>query len=414
MTDFDQDLKQSLATQAARVPQSSDLGRGAVVRGRSIRRRRRVVGGVAFAAVVAIAVPVGLEVGDSVSRNDGQVAPATTGPTTPTEITGPRQVQLDLTALPLADEPPQIPYVEGQTVVVGDERYNVDATDDLKAVAAFDGGAHAYVSRNGAAELVRVTPEGSEVLGAAAGTPIASADLRWNAYALGDVDKFGNVLRGITLTLFDSQDGSTSEINLPAANNVDIYALVDGTVYLRPQSSDGTELPLQSWAAGEAAPTVVSGSFAATAVSPNGDLVADLTKVTDFGTQTCSDVVDLVSGADVWATCKNQVLGFSPDGSFAWAGPEYADGYAPVEIAILDARTGEVIRELQGPGDIDHPVFFMNASFEDEDHLLIRAEQDGQTALVRCTVPTGECESALPPVDGTSDTTGSPYLLSNF
>ncbi|MBA2532709.1 MAG: hypothetical protein H0V23_11500, partial [Nocardioidaceae bacterium] len=65
MTGFDQDLKQSLATQASRVPQGSDLGRGAIVRGRGIRRRRRVVGGVAFAALVAIAVPVGLEVGGS-------------------------------------------------------------------------------------------------------------------------------------------------------------------------------------------------------------------------------------------------------------------------------------------------------------------------------------------------------------
>jgi len=407
MTDLDQDLKQSLATQASRVPQGSDLGRGAIVRGRGIRRRRRVVGGVAFAALVAIAVPVGLEVGDSVSRNDGQVAPATTGPTTPTEITGPRQVNLDLTALPLADEPPQIPYVEGQTVVVGDERYNVDATGDLKAVAAFDGGAHLFVSRGSTAELVRVTPEGSEVLGAAAGTPIASADLRWNAYAIGDVDKFGNVLRGITLTLFDSQDGSTSEINLPAANYVDIYALVDGTVYLRPHSSDGTELPLQTWAPGQEAPSYLPTNYYASAVSDDGRVIADMTKVTDFGS--CTEVRG--SGrSSLWQTCAQSILGFSPGAVFAWAGPAYLDGYSLGDIVIIDAQTGDVIRRLPS---FDNGLDFMDATFEDADHLLIRVEQGGQTALVRCAASTGQCELAVPVADGTSEL-GSPYLLSNL
>jgi len=407
MTDFDQDLKQSLTTQASRVPQSYELGRDAIVRARGIRRRRRVVGGVAFAAVLAIAVPVGLQVGDAVPRGDRQIAPATTEPAPPPEITGPTRIDMSLASLPLSDEPPLIPYIDGRTMVAGDERYEVDAKGDIRAAAVFNGGAHLYINRDNVVELVRITPQGTGQLGAAAGFPLASADLRWNAYAIDDGQ------RGVTLTLFDSQESTAVSSTLTKADGVDLHAVVGGTVYFRPILPNGTKLPLQSWAAGEDAPTVVPGSYAATAVSSDGRLIADLTKVTDFGTQTCSDVVDqAASGATLWTTCKNQVLGFGPDGLFAWAGPEYADGYAPVEIAILDARTGEVIRKLQGPGDIDHPVFFMAATFEDEDHLLIRAEQDGQTALVRCTVSTGECELAVPTVDGTSlEGDGSPYLL---
>ncbi len=439
---FDEDLKRSLATQASRVPGTHDLGRSAITQARSIRRRRQVVGAVAAAAMVAIAVPVGLQVGDAVTRTQRQLDPATsntapsegptsaTAPTTepeptspsptatepatspspkatepPRTISGPTRIDIDFATLPAADEPPLVPYVEGRSVVIGDTRLEVDAKGEVVGAAAFDGGAHVYMS-DGTGRLVRVTDAGTEELGAAAGGPIASPDLRWNAYAIGATDKFGNVERGITLAIFDSATGSTSTVQLPAANSVRMLALVDGTVYYKPERPDGTRQPMSSWAAGEESPTVVAGSYDATALSWDGRVVAALTEVTDFGS--CTQVVDRTSGSALMDTCDHSVLGLSPDGSFAWAGPAYLDGYSIGDLALLDTRTGEVIRRLPS---FDNGVEFMDATFEDADHLLIRAEQRDQTALVRCTVSTGDCELATPPADGTSDIGGSPYRL---
>lgn len=384
-----------------------------------------MVSGAAFAAVLVVGVPVGLEVGDAVSRGDGQFAPATPGPQPsegPTsgpsasapewEITGPTQVSLDLAELPTATEPPFIPYVDGRTIVMGDWSIDVPGKQRVTAVAPFLTGAHVLLNDGGSSELVSYLEGGQgEVVGAAAGVPLATADLRWNAYAVGKVDEFGNNRPGLTLTVFDSQEFTFDSIELPAANYVDFYAIADGTVYFRPHAPGGGEPPLQTWTPGQDAPTTLPLELRASAVSADGQVVAEVTEVTDSGS--CSHVVELASGQPLWETCDHQIRGFSPDRSFAWAGPGYADGYAPARIAILDAETGTVIRKLQGPEDFDRPVFFMNATFEDEDHLLIQAEQDSQTALVRCTVSTGDCELAVPLAAGTSLETGSPYLLSS-
>lgn len=425
---FDEDLKRSLTTQAARVPQTYDLSSSAITRARGIRRRRRVVGGVVAAAVVAVAIPVGLQVGDAVTRTERQLAPATSG-TAPSEgptaepslsptaspateppeqtITGPKQVDIDFATLPAADEPPRVPYLEGQVFVIGDSRVEVDVEGDVMGGVPFDGGAHVYVSRGGTGQLVRVTDGGTEQLGVAAGGPIASTDLRWNAYAIGAADRFGNVDRGITLAIFDSSDGSTSTVELPLANYVRMVALIDGTVYYKPEPPDGTRQPLSSWSTGQDGPTVVPGSYDATALSADGQLVAYLTEITDSGT--CTQVDDRIGGVPLFDTCDHQVRGFSPDGSYAWAVPSYSEGYSLGDLALLDVQTGEVIRRLPS---FDNGLDFMDATFEDADHLLIQAEQGGQTALVRCTVSTGECEAATPPAKGTA-LENPPYSLTD-
>jgi len=432
---FDEELKRSLTTQASRVPGAHDLGRTAITRARSIRRRRRVVGGVAAAALVAIAVPVGLQVGDAVTRTGRQIAPATgdtappsVGPTsepprttepeptatepTATEppeqsITGPTRVDIDFSTLPTG-QPPLVPYLDGRTIFVLDSSFDVAGDGSIGAFAAFDGGAHVFVSQEGIPEIVRVTADGTmRGLGHAAATLIASRDLRWNAYATGETDNFGNVKRGIRLWLYGA-DGSTSTLELPEANGVRLIAVVDGTIYFRPERPDGSRQPLLSWTRGQDSPTVVPGSYEATAMSADGRFIAALTEVTDFGS--CSQVVDRTSGSALWETCDHTVLGFSAGGEYAWAGPAYLDGYSLGELTLLDGQTGEVIRRLPS---LDNDIDFMDATFEDADHLLIRAEQGGQTALVRCSVSAGDCELATPPAEGTS-LDGSPYLLTDI
>ncbi len=406
---FDEELERSLVVQASRVPSSHDLGRSAITRAHGIRRRRRVVAGALAAVVVAIAVPVGLQIGGAATRGSGEIPPATPGQTTPSDppertITGRERVDVDFGALSQG-EAPLVPYVDGRTVVVGGSSYEVPAGGTVAAATAFDGGAHAYLSRNGSGELIRVTAAGVEALGTAAAGPIGSPDLRWNAYATGRADKYGNVRTGITLAVFDSADGSTSTLPLAGANNVRFVALIDGTVYFRPERPDGGPQPLSSWAAGQPGPSVVPGSYDATALSPDGQVVADLTKITDTGS--CSRVVDTATDTSLWQTCDYLIHGLTGQGEYSWAGPAYADGYSLGDLAILDGRTGEVIRRLPS---FDSHVDFLDAVFEGADHLLLRAEQDGRTALVRCQVSTGQCELATTPRTGTAET-GSPYLL---
>jgi len=338
-----------------------------------------------------------------VAEGDPTPTAEPTGPTAePTGPTGSTRVDIDFENLPAGDLP-AVPYVEGRTVVVGDDRFDVGADGDIVAAAAFDGGAHVVVSQEGVQELVRVTPEGTEPLGAAVGMPIASRDLRWNAYAIGEPN--GD---GIRLWVYDSSDGSAASVRLPDANALTMLRLADGTVYFSPEGRERGSRPLAWWSPSEAGPPGVGGPSNPTAMSADGSRVASLESVGDFGS--CSAVVDYRNDWDGWGTCEDTIIGFSPGGEYAWAGPAYLDGYSIGDLAILDAQTGDVIRRLRS---LDIEVDFMDAVFEDSDHLLLRAEHYGETALVRCTVSTGECEAATPPAFGTT-LDGSPYLLTEL
>ncbi len=48
---------------------------------------------------------------------------------------------------------------------------------------------------------------------------------------------------------------------------------------------------------------------------------------------------------------------------------------------------------------------------ESDDTLLIQYAQEGQVAVVRCTISTGDCELATEPVDGFPDSFPAPYVL---
>jgi hypothetical protein len=78
---FDDELRRSLHDQADRIPRRPDFSAGAISRARGIRRRRQVAGVVAATALVAIAVPIGLRLGDMVSNGQDPITPPTTGPT---------------------------------------------------------------------------------------------------------------------------------------------------------------------------------------------------------------------------------------------------------------------------------------------------------------------------------------------
>jgi hypothetical protein len=425
---FDDELRRSLHKQADGLPRVPDLSKGAISRAHGIRRRRQVAGIAAAAALVAIAVPIGLRVGDVMSNGQDPIAPATTGPTlptptaTPTEIdpsdptqsapttpdesdpttpgdTGPStpndpvQVSLDLQELPEGDAP-TAPYLDGSTVVAYGNTIEVSGAVD--GVASVTDGVYVAGAWDNGWPLTRYAANGNtEERGKVQIPPIASSDGRWVAYTTREAGQ-------ATLVLLD-EGGEPSSVDLAGGSSVTVEAIVDGTVYF----SGGGYPALQSWSTGDARPTQVPGDLRATAVSSDGTLVGRPTSVENL--RACASIVNLATGEETPEHCGDnfQIQGFSPDGRYAWA--SNAEGYAATGVYVLDTQTGEVIREYASQRNT---ISFMDATFEDSDSLLIRAEQNDGTALVRCDVTSMDCELAAPLADGTSLTgTGSPYLL---
>jgi hypothetical protein len=438
--EFDDELRRSLRGQADRIPRRPDLSASAISRARGIRRRRQVAGVVAATALVAIAVPIGLRVGDMVSNGNEPVAPATTGPTVPETVpppttatgtyeppetaatdtgptnpgdnevdgpSGPVSVPLDLRELSEGDAP-VMPYLDGNTVV-GDG-WSVEVASDTTAVAPVVDGAYVTGGWDNGWPLTSYAADGgSEDLGIVQGLPVASTDGRWVAYVTGETDQFGNPTGAATLVLVDTDSGDPSSVEIAGAvaSELDVHAIVDGTVYFTYDTRGGRRVPLQTWSSGDSSPQRVPGHLDATAVSSEGTLVARLTSISD--SELCSAIISLSSGDETPEQCGTYftIKGFSPDGRYAWG--DNSEGYAATEITVVDTQTGEVIRRYSSASN-QHGVSFMEAGFEDSDSLLIRAEQDSGTALVRCEVLTGDCETAEPLVDGTSES-GSPFLL---
>ncbi len=404
---FDGELRRSLHTQADRIPQVPDLSRGAIRRAHRLRRRRRIASGVAAAALVAVALPIGLKVGDAVSRGQDPVEPPTPS--------GPTQVQLDLQTLSAGDGP-SIPYLDGRTIVGDGFEIEVPGKAPIAGIAPVDAGVYVATGDGSAAwPVTRYSTDGdAEDLGTVLNGPVASTDGRWVAYLTGETDEYLNQKGPATLVLVDDDTGEQSSITLPDpvdAYEVTIHAVSDGTVYFTPSDRrTGRSMSLQSWTAGDPAPEPAPGNLDATAISPDGNVVASITKVNDF--RACSTVTELSTGTELWSTCDYTIKGFTPDGAYVWAIPSNSEGYGPTAVAILDAATGNLVRHYEPTAPFRHPITFADAVFEDDEHLLIRAEQDGGTALVRCEVFTQECGTAEPLVEGTS-MAGNPYLLSD-
>lgn len=402
---FDDELRRSLHHQADRIPRRPDLTRGAIAQARGIRRRRRIAGGIAAAALVAVALPLGLRVGDSLTNGQDPVEPPTPS--------GPTRIELDLRSL-RSDDIPALPYVDGRTVVGDGINVDVPGASPITTIAPVSDGVY-VATGSGVPDgwlLTRyATDGGAEEIGQVVGLPTASADGRWVTYLTGETDEIGNPIGTPTLVLVDDETGDTTTVRLPDAdaNQVAVHAIVDGTVYFTYDDRAGRRVPLQTWSSGDPSPQPVPGNLDATAVSPDGRLVADLTKVVDFGA--CSAMVDRETGDVLWRTCKYGLNGFSPNGKYVWAFPASTEGYGPTSAAILDAETGELVRRYDSESRRWF-ITFQDAVFEDDGSLLIRAEQGDQTSLLRCEFYTTHCGAAEPLTKGTADDpTGPPYLL---
>jgi WD40 repeat protein len=137
-------------------------------------------------------------------------------------------------------------------------------------------------------------------------------------------------------------------------------------------------------------------------VSPSG-LVAAQTESTDSGS--CSAVYDPSKGANVFETCDATLFAFSPDASFISGSASYLDGIGLGYTTILDATTGEELARFTPEAG-----FVRESVWEDPDHLLINAYEQGEWRIYRLGVD-GSSEQVLSSTEG-DDLTPAFTLLS--
>ncbi len=166
-----------------------------------------------------------------------------------------------------------------------------------------------------------------------------------------------------------------------------------------------TDAPTLLYHRGALRPAGLSG---ATAWSPDAGLYGVTTRLTEA--RHCS-AVRTETGRTLWSTCDWSLTGFSPDGRWVYGMPPIPAGYGQSQVAVLDARTGEVVRTIDVASATDDPGMVRDHTFESDDTLLLQVEAGDQAALVRLDILTGETELATEPVTVRPVRGDTPYAL---
>ncbi len=358
-------------------------------RARGIRRRRVAVGGLAASAVLAIAVPLGLNAagspGTSPPLDPANPSPTQTAEPTPSE-TAP--VPADPTGVRLTSGVPQGVAAPGIDYAYRDRIVPADAPDSPVQTEA---------------EYQELAPLGDGWVGVWSEGEDITVDL---VAADGSVSWSGPGDFGLSA----SSDGTVVAFGAPGGR---IFTVTEGDepqqLYDGPLSavvavtgSDAcdAEHVCTVWAN----EITRNGAFSITStgerrevpdlmrlrgVAADGSL-AGTVSATDDGS--CSAVLE-PDGSERWRTCDHTPEQFSPDGRYVIGAPAYLDGAGEGRIAILDAATGDVLAEATN--DMRSQAFVSNARWDVDGSLLLPTMQDGTWRLLRLT-PAGQLVAAVP------------------
>jgi hypothetical protein len=386
MNNFDDDLRLALRERASGVSFPADLSGAAIRRARSIRRRRRIGGAVAAVALVAVGVPAGLQVSDSLSRGDQQIAPVEQDDRGAPDDGGDGDdrggdivsstVNVDLAELEEGD-PPLVPHVDGSELVVDGDRLDLGVPAQQLSYVVHAGGEAWYTVGDDMGNLSLQTTGADLSLPVSQG-PWASPDGRYVAW-----------LAGGEVTVLDTASGDEATLAVGDVAHLQVVTFVGDELFVVPGDNRRT---LLRWRIGDDDATALDGFVRPTAVSPDGSLVADMVSIDDYGS--CTQVKELDGTPVGPRTCDFRIQGFSADGTYAYGSSSYGDGYADTFKVVLNVADGEVLMRINGPADDpdgSRQVSFMQATFETEAALVMLLEQGRNAALVRCDPATGEC-----------------------
>jgi hypothetical protein len=356
------------------------------------------VSGVAAAAVLSVAVPVGLALDDRVTRVPDP-GPAASGPTSPTpssDPTAPRDGVLT-NRVEARSGTPGIPYLLDGSLRTP-EGARVPVEGDYDEVAALGDG---WLATDFATGTVAFLDAGGDATGTdpATGDLAVSADGTTVVYARPD---------GTLMTAVADDSGGGSPRVRPfgdagsAANGVRPVAVTgsgpcdtgSGCVVFFDGEQDGSPHGFSVDSDGTVA--AVGNLRSVGGVSPEG-AVAGLYSVADDGS--CSAMRD-AGGRELWSTCNHGLGQFSPDGRYVVGRPAYLDGIGDPSVAILDAGTGDVVAEWSSTQATQ--AFINNAAWDTDGTLLATVFEKDSWSLMRMS-PDGSLTTVLPDLGDNMD-----------
>lgn len=373
------------------------------VKGRAgrIRRNRRIAGGVAVAAVLAVAVPTALLVAPG-TRSADRVPPANPD-------NGPTQTVLTLDGLATGGSP-LIEYFDEQGVVLPTQG-QVDLDRSYQALIenpAWDGWLAVEPARDGIRDLTAdFTPTSGRTMNVTLAT---TPDRSWVTFVWGEAGAQTLVSQnlvddGLTRKPWTFTDTSTVYPvgYLDEGGTTVLYASTDE----QGRVTTGVAGP----GSGEDATRELSSSFVkAISTDPTTGRAAVMTKANDDGSGCFGVVEGLTSGngSTVWDTCDYSLGTFSPDGRYLLASDPYQGGGEKQSLAVLDADTGALVASFtqEKPGDRT-PVGLGQLAWEDDDSVIAVATNEGRAGLLRLGVD-GTAEQVVEPAPVTGDV---PYYL---
>ena len=388
---------------------------------RTVRRRRRVAAGAALAVAAAVIVPTAVV---ATRALDGGPVPgpatatATSTPTEATESADPEPTDsaeptgdterrpIDIAALPVGDAP-KIDWAEGVDVHRADGSTVAGVLPDGTTGLAPLGEGWVVATRdgegNGFARFVPPDGMSAQVL--------FDLDGDLTTSPLGEVVAFSQPDGQVTIM----QDGGADTFSMAPITAAGPYDAVAVTAEdCREAEPEGGGCTVFVNTLGERQQALFTTSHGIVDVVDDkiqrltawsADRYAGITRFNDDLT-TCTSVRDSESRDEVWKTCDNRVVAFSPTGAAALGIGSVGSGNGEGQITLLDAADGRVFLDLIA--DEQHQVFATQWAWEDDSHVLVVVREGLDWSVVRLGTD-GTLELAVEPRAG--DEIDPPFIL---
>ena len=382
MSDFDErDLLTRELRERSQEVGGHPIGLDAVkARAGGIRRRRSIVSGVVAAAVLAVAVPAGISVTHTLNQPQFGPAQQPTRPSSPSP--SPRHagsVRRSFDQLSRGADS-AISYLRGKTLVLADGQ-TVRLEKEYQEIAPLGSGWVALAQQDGnyTRDILdstgRVTDSMGQALATLPSTFGLAVDVDGSRVAWTEMDNGRWNVVEVTADGRDRRSPANPQNHEVRAVG---YVAHDALVYnshdrrghiearvLEPSGRD-VEVPAKPRLWGAVSTSQARGLVA-------GQEVAD--------GSACWLVVAYETGETAFRTCDFGLDSFSPDGRFIIGNSAETDGAGARDLAVLDARTGDVVVRFEQPRD--GQMYLGQAVWEDDDHVLAPLTDGLETEVVR-------------------------------
>jgi hypothetical protein len=337
-----------------------------------IQLRRRVAAGAAVAAVLAVAVPVGLSVTAPNQRTE--VPPATHSPT----LTGP--VRIDPRSADVSATPAGVPLVDLTVPKVAAGSADLDLPKPYEQITPYrDGwiaslnveGDHTIDVLDGSFGVIEETTGNSELTVSPDGTRVANAFHDGDHWSIQNNDVAGEEVERPWTRLPDGPaESAVTTIGFVSDDEV-LAAQVDAaTGTISTFLAHGEEVVPLPWIDQAVSASPVTGMIAARTTADDASCAATF----DGRTR---------STEPIWTDCDHELGPFTPDGT-------RVVGFAPTPggdypgLSVLDAETGASLVDFEVTPVKNRVVGIASqVVWEDDEHLLATYTDGEQQYVVR-------------------------------